>query len=233
MSYSKTTWQNGVTPINQTNLNKIENELESLDNNKLNKSGDTITGTLIMDNQPIKFNQNGNIFWKEDNYGDKFRIIPNFTGTGSDNKLLIQSTTGGEGTDPDNWTDLAVIHADTGKIDLASDTGWLNLPMVSPATSGNPSFSGFDAQYRKINNIVYLRGLIVFNQTGSWGLYVAQLPEGFRPAHESTQVGRSYNTYHHSNFSILPNGSIIFLENTSGGADQSTGMFIDCSFVAD
>lgn len=46
MSYSKTTWTNGVTPINETNLNKIENELESLDTNKVSKSGDTMTGSL-------------------------------------------------------------------------------------------------------------------------------------------------------------------------------------------
>lgn len=32
MAYSKTTWVNGQTPINDTNLNKIENELEALDN---------------------------------------------------------------------------------------------------------------------------------------------------------------------------------------------------------
>lgn len=31
MSYSKTNWQNGVTPVNADNMNKIENELEALD----------------------------------------------------------------------------------------------------------------------------------------------------------------------------------------------------------
>lgn len=36
MAYSKTTWVNGQTPINDTNLNKIENELEALDNGKQN-----------------------------------------------------------------------------------------------------------------------------------------------------------------------------------------------------
>lgn len=30
MAYTKTTWTNGVTPINETNLNKIENQLETL-----------------------------------------------------------------------------------------------------------------------------------------------------------------------------------------------------------
>ena len=36
MAYSKTTWVNGQTPINDTNLNKIENELEALDTGKQN-----------------------------------------------------------------------------------------------------------------------------------------------------------------------------------------------------
>lgn len=38
MAYVKTVWENGTTPINETNLNKIENELETLDNN-LSKFG--------------------------------------------------------------------------------------------------------------------------------------------------------------------------------------------------
>lgn len=31
MSYTKTNWQNNITPVNQTNMNKIENQLESLE----------------------------------------------------------------------------------------------------------------------------------------------------------------------------------------------------------
>lgn len=31
MAYTKTNWQNGVTPVNADNMNKIENELEALD----------------------------------------------------------------------------------------------------------------------------------------------------------------------------------------------------------
>lgn len=34
MAYVKTIWENGTTPINETNLNKIENELETLDRNQ-------------------------------------------------------------------------------------------------------------------------------------------------------------------------------------------------------
>ena len=39
MAYSKTNWENlpsTNTPLNKTNLNKIENELKDLDNNKVN-----------------------------------------------------------------------------------------------------------------------------------------------------------------------------------------------------
>lgn len=33
MAYTKTNWENGITPINEDNLNKIEDELELLDDN--------------------------------------------------------------------------------------------------------------------------------------------------------------------------------------------------------
>ena len=35
MAYNKTTWTNGVTPINETNLNKIENELQTLEQDNI------------------------------------------------------------------------------------------------------------------------------------------------------------------------------------------------------
>ena len=42
MAYSKTNWVNGTTPANATNMNKIENELELLDNG--------LTGTILYEN---------------------------------------------------------------------------------------------------------------------------------------------------------------------------------------
>lgn len=52
MAYSKTTWTNGVTPINETNLNKIENQLEILSSTETvtNANGSAIKhpdGTMI------------------------------------------------------------------------------------------------------------------------------------------------------------------------------------------
>ena len=90
---------------------------------KVDKSGDTMTGGLNMQGNPIGFGSGGNIYFKKDGFGDKFRILPNFGGTGTNNKLIIQSTTGEAGEDPQNWKDLVYIHADTGELELAGDIG--------------------------------------------------------------------------------------------------------------
>lgn len=102
-----------------TEKKSIDTSINDLNNKKVNKSGDEMTGQLNMQSNPLRFGTTGNIFWKEDGYGDKFRVIPNFGGTGENNKLIIQSTTGGAGEDPQNWKDLVYIHADTGFIELA------------------------------------------------------------------------------------------------------------------
>ena len=47
MAYVKTDWENGVTPINETNLNKIENELETLENGSIVDMGTNANGTYI------------------------------------------------------------------------------------------------------------------------------------------------------------------------------------------
>lgn len=90
---------------------------------KVDKTGDTMTGDLNMQNNSVKFGTTGNVLWKEDGFGDKFRIIPDFGNVGAYNKLIIQSTTGEAGTDPQNWKDLVYIHADSGELELAGDIG--------------------------------------------------------------------------------------------------------------
>ena len=102
-----------------TERKSIDTSINDLNNNKVNKSGDEMTGQLNMQSNSLRFGTSGNIFWKEDGFGDKFRILPYFSGSGSDNKLVIQSTNGDAGTDHQNWKDLVYIHADTGLIELA------------------------------------------------------------------------------------------------------------------
>lgn len=127
MSYNKHTWVNNVDAVDEDKMNHIENGIA----NAVEKSGDTMTGDLDMQNNSVKFGTTGNILWKEDGYGDKFRIIPNFGGTGANNKLIIQSTIGGVGEDPQNWKDLVTIHADSGQVDLIHPTVWTNATLSS------------------------------------------------------------------------------------------------------
>lgn len=110
-----------------TEKESIDTSINDLNNNKVNKSGDEMTGQLNMQSNSLRFGTTGNIFWKEDGYGDKFRVIPNFGNSGENNKLIIQSTTGGAGEDPQNWKDLAYIHADTGLIELAGEIKFNNI----------------------------------------------------------------------------------------------------------
>lgn len=132
-----------VLPIVQNGETK-KTSVETLGSQKVNKSGDTMTGALDMQNNSVKFSTTGNIEWKEYDYGDKFRIIPDFGGSGSSNTLVLQSTTGGAGEDPQNWKDLVKIHADTGEIDLIGRT---TLQVTSYLTDGT-------VRAFKIGNIV-------------------------------------------------------------------------------
>ena len=64
MAYTKTNWVNGTTPVNDTNMNKIENALENLDTN-ISKSTDEYSSTrtysigelVIYNNKLYKANQ--------------------------------------------------------------------------------------------------------------------------------------------------------------------------------
>lgn len=127
MSYNKHTWVNNVDAVDEDKMNNIENGIA----NAVEKTGDTMTGDLNMQSNSVKFGTTGNVLWKEDGYGDKFRVLPYFSGSGSDNKLVIQSTNGDAGTDPQNWKDLVTIHADTGEIDLIHPTTWTNATLSS------------------------------------------------------------------------------------------------------
>ena len=61
-------------------------------NTKVNKAGDTMTGTLGMGANTI--------YWKENGFGDKFGLTPYFSGTNDNNYLAFMSSVGEAGTDP-------------------------------------------------------------------------------------------------------------------------------------
>lgn len=51
MSYNKHTWVNNVDAVDEDKMNHIENGIKDLDDNKVNKSGDTLTGELNFQNK--------------------------------------------------------------------------------------------------------------------------------------------------------------------------------------
>ena len=56
--YIKTTWENGTTPINDSNLNKIENQLSTLDARTLTANADILD--LSNDVSTLKCNIHNN-----------------------------------------------------------------------------------------------------------------------------------------------------------------------------
>jgi hypothetical protein len=55
------------------------------------------------------------LYWKEYGFGDKFKIVPAFSGSDNDNKLKVQGAVGGAGTDPTLY-DLAYITGKDGNV---------------------------------------------------------------------------------------------------------------------
>lgn len=101
----------------------IQEHIQAIDAGSVHvaKAGDTMSGNLVMNNNKVKFSNNGGVEWKELGYGDKFRIVPDFTGTGDNNKLLIQGIVGEAGEDGENWVTLAEITAQNGNINIAGN----------------------------------------------------------------------------------------------------------------
>ena len=78
-----------------------------------NKGGDLqVLGSVFLGNNngfgqfQIHGNASSNIYWKEGNYGDQFRIIPSFGGEDDNNHLTVQASVGGSGTTPDLYNIL-------------------------------------------------------------------------------------------------------------------------------
>lgn len=146
MAYTRVNWENlpsTNTPVNATNLNKMDAGIA----NAVEKTGDTMTGDLNMQGNSVKFGNTGNIQWKEDGYGDKFRIMPDFNGAGSNNKLVLQSTIGGAGEDPSNWINIADFSADNGDLSIKGKLQASNINTQKQTWGNSMSFNMIPGQH--------------------------------------------------------------------------------------
>ena len=87
-----------------------------------------------------------NIYWKENGYGDKFRIIPEFGGTDDSNKLIIQGSVGDAGTDPSLYN-LMTISGKNGNLWLKGDINYFGRTFKRVTLTGG---DGNTAGWRQV-----------------------------------------------------------------------------------
>lgn len=75
-------------------------------------------------------------------------------------------------------TGTEYIHNGTGWVKVLEDTGWITLPLTGSWLNFGTPYR--DAQYRRVNGEVMLRGNIKSGNTGAVNP-IATLPVGFRP----------------------------------------------------
>lgn len=144
---------------NITNTLKIQGKTVATEedtNKKVTKTGDTMSGDLSLPNNKIKFSNNGGVEWKENGYGDGFRIIADFNGTDDSNKLKIQGSTGKAG-DNLNFNDIASISGKNGNVNFKGS--------VSAAAGFKGTWNGYTADFATANTtdtwILVLKGTTI------------------------------------------------------------------------
>jgi hypothetical protein len=122
MAYTKTTWQDGITPVNAENLNKIENEIEALDSS-VGTPIATYTHTANKEVTVSAVDINTDTFTSIGhglNNGDKLYPIINFT---SGNVYPPDKYVGGVSYRPDGYTFYYIGVIDADHFKLYSDSG--------------------------------------------------------------------------------------------------------------
>ena len=85
--------------------------------------------------------------------------------------------------------------------DNTGDSGWISV------TSGfNSSFSGTGVAYRKLNNVLYLRGRVTGGTAGSGSFF---LPTGYRPATDFVIPTQQYGTGNITYTTVQTDGNVI------------------------
>lgn len=108
-----------------------------------------------------------------------------------------------------------------------TDTGWVNMTLNTGWTMDD--YASEFPQYRKIGNIVYLRGLV--NATTAAGNIIATLPAGFRPSGYFNRFAGALNQGEFVMIQINANGQI----NDYGKGSNGRGFLSlnGISFIAD
>jgi hypothetical protein len=122
------------------------------------------------------------------------------TGTqGTEGAQGVQGTTGTQGAQGVQGTTGTGTQGTQGTEGAVADSGW------TAVTSFTNSFSGTSVAYRKINNVVYLRG----NLTGGTAESTAfNLPADYRPAVDIVIPVQKFGTTDLSYVTVYTNGNV-------------------------
>lgn len=154
----------------KTSVDKEIDNIETAMGGKLSKTGDTMSGDLSLPNSKIKFSNNGGVEWKENGYGDGFRIIPDFNGTDDSNKLKIQGSTGKAG-DNLNFNDIASISAKNGNVDFKGS--------VSAAAGFKGKWNGYTDALPNLGHVANVLDTTITKGFGTYTVNTSNIPSGF------------------------------------------------------
>ena len=213
--------QNGVTAVNE-NINNLQPKALNSDTD-LNTLGVgtyyipdiTVSATIL--NKPVTSTSNASIIVMYGATGElqQWYFINSKNNTANDkiyHRYFYENTWS-------NW--------ETGYL-KPEDSGWKTLPLQTGVTVQNPAY--FPCMYRKINNVVYVKGCVTgFAEVEK---VIAVLPEGYRPA-QSFYLQRATSAGKTNTYNIRTNGNIERIATTLEPQATSNYHFIDMQFLTD
>jgi hypothetical protein len=124
-----------------------------------------------------------------------------------------------------------VLYDGNGNVIPTGDSGWIELPLNTGWWTYESDYPYDVASYRKIGNIVYLRGMV--GSTAEAASIIAVLPEGFRPSGSYNRFIVCHNQYDTAAIQINMGGQIV--DMSKANSISVSRMFLNLagvSFVA-
>jgi len=149
---------------------------------------------------------------------DVMKLINSKSGAINPAKHIRMNVNGGLEIVNNAYSQAIFLIADNGDFSVSGrvngstigDSGWITV------SSFTNSYTGTNVAYRKINNVVYLRGNV---SAGSAGYSAFNLPEGYRPAIDVVLPVQKFGTPNidyvtvYSNGHVSPNGGAAWLSS--------------------